>query len=86
MSLCKLGDKKYCITRRGKFWSGTGWTIVYEFCKAFDFSSAINLIEKRFHRMKPLPRLERCSKFERRKKKAEQNKSYQKKLRNQKNV
>ncbi len=80
MSLTKIGEQKYCIVRRGKFWSGTGWTTWYEFSLHFDFSSALNMIEKRFHRMTPLPKIDRCSKYERQKKKKEQKKLKQKRL------
>lgn len=80
MSLAKLGDRKFCIVQRGKFWSGTGWTTWYDFSLHFDFSSALNMIEKRFHRMNPLPKIENCSKYELRKKKFEQSKLNQKRL------
>ncbi len=80
MSLTKLGERKYCIVWRGKFRSLTGWTIVFEFCKRYDFSTAAEIIEKRFHRMKPRPKIEKCSKYEKQIKKAEQNKAYQKGL------
>ena len=64
-------NKKYCIVRRGNFWTGTGWTIVFQFCKRFDFLPAVTLIDKRFHRMTPLPKIEKCSKYESHKKKDE---------------
>lgn len=80
MSLTKIGEQKYCIVWRGKFWSGTGWTTWYEFSLHFDFTSGIILIEKRFYRMNPRPKLERCSKYERRKKKVEEKKLHRKRL------
>lgn len=80
MSLTKIDEREFCIIQRGKFWSGTGWTTWYEFSLHFDFSTAFEMIAKRFHRMNPLPKIENCSKYELRKKKLHQKRLSQKKF------
>jgi hypothetical protein len=63
MSLYLMRRGKFYICRRGKVWSGTGWTIAAQFGKPFEFHNGLALLEKRFHRLEPRPQLRRCELF-----------------------
>jgi len=41
----------------GEYWSGHSWTNAPQFAKLYEFEFALELVEKRFHRMPQRPRL-----------------------------
>ena len=63
----------FYITRRvgmfaREFWNGNRWTTIVQFGKMYTLSDAIKIIQKRFLKSKPIPKIRRASDFRKAKK------------------
>ncbi len=52
--------KYFIVYRNREFWTGFNWVDVVQFAKPYEFTDALTILEKRFHRMLPKPVLMRC--------------------------
>ena len=52
-----MSDQYAIKNADGDFWSGHSWTNAPSFAKLYPFEYALELVEKRFHRMPQRPRL-----------------------------
>lgn len=52
-----MSDQFTIKNAAGEYWSGHSWTTAPAFAKVYKFEVALELIEKRFHRMPTRPRL-----------------------------
>lgn len=50
---------KFFIKRPGEYWTGKSWSTLERRAETYDFQAGLAVIEKRFHRQDPVPKLSR---------------------------
>ena len=53
----------YIYQRRGTFWTGRAWTNIAQFGKPYEFTDALAVLQKRFSRTQPAPKIRHCTDF-----------------------